>query len=82
MTKNMNPNSPKIMEGTPAKQSVPKRMIRLMRLSLVYSMRKMAVPTPSGVAKMIAKAVKRTVPIIVEDMPPSLPMFLGGSRKN
>jgi hypothetical protein len=81
MTKKTNPNSPKMMEGTPAKQSVPKRITRLVRLSLVYSLKKMAVPTPKGVATMIATAVSAMVPMIVVKIPPSLPMLLGDSRK-
>jgi len=40
MTKKTNPNKPKIMEGTPARQSVPKRIIRLILLSRVYSVKK------------------------------------------
>jgi hypothetical protein len=81
MTKKTNPNNPKIMEGTPARQSVPKRMIRLIWLSLVYSLRKMAVPTPKGAAKKIATMVRAKVPMMVEKMPPSRPIFLGESRK-
>jgi hypothetical protein len=81
MTKKTNPKSPKMMEGTPAKQSVPKRMIRLIRLSLVYSLRKIAVPTPNGVATMIATTVNAMVPMMVVKIPPSLPMLLGDSRK-
>ena len=42
-----------MMEGTPARQSVPKRMMRLTRPSRVYSRRKIAVPTPKGVAMRI-----------------------------
>jgi hypothetical protein len=49
----------------PARQSVPNRMRRLIRLSRVYSS-KMAVPTPNGVAKMIATTVNATVPMMVE----------------
>jgi hypothetical protein len=82
MTKKTKPKSPKMMEGTPAKQSVPKRIIWLIRLSLVYSLRKMAVPTPRGVATIIATTVRAKVPMIVERMPPSRPIFLGESRKN
>ncbi len=77
ITKKINPNSPKMMEGIPARQSVPKRIIRLIWLSLVYSVRKIAVPTPNGVANAIATTVSIAVPIIVENMPPSLPILLG-----
>jgi hypothetical protein len=42
----------------------------------------MAVPTPNGVAKMIATTVNATVPMMVEKIPPSRPMLLGESRKN
>jgi hypothetical protein len=81
MTKKTNPNNPKIIEGTPAKQSVPKRIMRLILLSLVYSLRKMAVPTPRGAPKRMATPVKATVPMMVEKIPPSLPIFFGESRK-
>jgi hypothetical protein len=56
-------------------------MIRLIRLSLVYSLKKMAVPTPNGVAKIIATVVRARVPIMVDKMPPSRPILLGDSRK-
>jgi hypothetical protein len=69
------------MEGTPARQSVPKRMIRLNLLSLVYSFRKIAVPIPKGAAKKIATRVKAKVPMMVEEIPPSRPIFFGRSRK-
>jgi hypothetical protein len=82
MTKNANPNNPKIIEGTPARQSVPKRIIRLTRLSRVYSMRKMAVPTPKGTEKKIATRMSAKVPIIVVRIPPSRPILLGDSIKN
>jgi hypothetical protein len=82
MTKKTNPKSPKIMDGIPARQSVPNRMRRLIRLSRVYSLKKIAVPTPNGVAKMIATTVNATVPMMVEKIPPSRPMLLGESRKN
>ena len=81
MTKKTNPNNPKIMEGTPARQSVPKRIIRLVLLSLVYSLRKMAVPTPSGAPTSMATKVNAAVPMMVEKIPPSRPMLLGDSRK-
>jgi hypothetical protein len=81
MTKKTNPNRPKIIDGTPARQSVPKRITRLVLLSLVYSLRKMAVPTPRGAPTMIATAVKATVPTIVVKIPPSRPIFFGESRK-
>jgi hypothetical protein len=82
ITKKTNPKSPKMMDGIPARQSVPNRMRRLTRLSRVYSLKKMAVPTPKGVAKMIATTVKPRVPMMVEKIPPSRPMLLGESRKN
>jgi hypothetical protein len=81
MTKKTNPKSPKIMEGTPARQSVPKRIIRLILLSRVYSLRKTAVPTPRGAPKKMATPVKTIVPIMVEKIPPSRPIFFGESRK-
>jgi hypothetical protein len=81
MTKKTNPNNPKIMEGTPARQSVPKRMTRLILLSLVYSLKKTAVPTPKGAPKRMATPVKAMVPMMVEKMPPSRPIFFGNSRK-
>jgi hypothetical protein len=81
MTKKTNPNNPKIMEGTPARQSVPKRIMRLILLSLVYSLRKTAVPTPRGAPKRMATPVKAMVPMIVVKMPPSRPILLGDSRK-
>jgi hypothetical protein len=81
MTKKTNPNNPKIMEGTPARQSVPKRMTRLILLSLVYSLKKTAVPTPRGAPKRMATPVKAMVPMMVEKMPPSRPIFFGNSRK-
>src|SRR4030043_2181632 len=81
MTKKTNPNNPKIMEGTPARQSVPKRIMRLILLSLVYSLRKTAVPTPRGAPKKMATPVRATVPMMVEKIPPSRPILLGDSRK-
>jgi hypothetical protein len=81
MTKKTNPNNPKIMEGTPAKQSVPKRIMRLILLSLVYSLRKTAVPTPRGAPKRMATPVKAMVPMMVVKMPPSRPILFGDSRK-
>jgi hypothetical protein len=81
MTKKTNPNNPKMIEGTPARQSVPKRIIRLVLLSLVYSLKKMAVPTPRGAPTMMATAVSAAVPMMVEKIPPSRPIFLGESRK-
>ena len=36
-TNSTKPNSPKMIDGTPAKHSVPKRMVRVSRLSRVYS---------------------------------------------
>jgi hypothetical protein len=81
MTKKTNPNNPKIMEGTPARQSVPKRIIRLILLSLVYSLRKTAVPTPRGAPKRMATPVKAMVPMMVVKMPPSRPILFGDSRK-
>jgi hypothetical protein len=81
MTKKTNPNNPKIMEGTPARQSVPKRMTRLILLSLVYSLKKTAVPTPRGAPKRMATPVKAIVPMMVEKIPPSRPIFFGESRK-
>ena len=81
MTKKTKPNNPKIMEGTPARQSVPNRIIWLTRLSAVYSLRKMAVPTPRGVAMRMATAVRAKVPTIVGKIPPSRPISLGESRK-
>jgi hypothetical protein len=81
MTKKTNPKSPKIIEGTPARQSVPKRIIRLIFPSRVYSLRKTAVPTPRGAPKKIATPVNATVPIMVEKTPPSRPMFFGDSSK-
>src|SRR4030065_601902 len=71
MTKKTNPKSPKMMDGIPARQSVPNRMRRLIRLSRVYSLKKIAVPTPKGVAKMIATTVKASVPMMVEKSPPA-----------
>jgi hypothetical protein len=82
ITKKTNPNKPKMIDGTPARQSVPNRMMRLIRLSRVYSLRKMAVPTPNGVATTIATIVRARVPMIVEKIPPSRPMLFGESRKN
>jgi hypothetical protein len=81
MTKKTNPNNPKIMEGTPARQSVPKRIMRLILLSLVYSLRKTAVPTPRGAPKRMATPVKAMVPMMVVKMPPSRPILFGDSRK-
>jgi hypothetical protein len=81
MTKKTNPNNPKIMEGTPARQSVPKRMTRLILLSLVYSLKKTAVPTPRGAPKRMATPVKAMVPMMVVKMPPSRPILFGDSRK-
>jgi hypothetical protein len=81
MTKKTNPNNPKMMEGTPARQSVPKRIIRLILLSLVYSLKKIAVPTPRGAPMIKATKVKAAVPTMVEKMPPSRPILLGDSRK-
>jgi hypothetical protein len=81
MTKKTNPNNPKIMEGTPARQSVPKRIMRLILLSLVYSLKKMAVPTPRGAPTRMATPVKAKVPMMVEKMPPSRPIFFGELRK-
>jgi hypothetical protein len=81
MTKKTNPNNPKIIEGTPARQSVPKRIMRLILLSLVYSLRKTAVPTPRGAPKRIATPVKAIVPMMVEKIPPSRPILFGDSRK-
>jgi hypothetical protein len=81
MTKKTNPNKPKIMEGTPARQSVPKRIMRLTLLSLVYSLKKMAVPTPRGAPTTMATKVKAAVPTIVEKIPPSRPIAFGDSRK-
>jgi hypothetical protein len=69
------------MEGTPARQSVPKRITRLVLLSLVYSLRKMAVPTPRGAPTMRATTVNAAVPMIAEKIPPSRPIFFGESRK-
>ncbi len=70
----MNPNSPKMMDGIPARQSAPKRMTRVRRFSQVYSVKKMAVPTPSGTATIRAIAVRASVPMIVEKIPPVLPI--------
>jgi hypothetical protein len=70
-----------MIEGTPAKQSVPKRIIRLILLSLVYSLKKMAVPTPSGAPTRIATTVNAKVPMMVDKMPPSRPMLFGDSVK-
>jgi hypothetical protein len=81
MTKKTKPNSPKMMEGIPAKQSVPNRMIKLIRLSRVYSLSKIAVPTPRGAPKKIATPVKAMVPMMVEKMPPPRPISFGESRK-
>jgi hypothetical protein len=81
MTKKTNPNNPKIMEGTPARQSVPKRIMRLILLSLVYSLRKTAVPTPRGAPKRMATPVKAMVPMMVVKIPPSRPILFGDSRK-
>jgi hypothetical protein len=39
VTNRMNPKRPKMIEGMPARQSAPKRMIRVTRLSQVYSVR-------------------------------------------
>ena len=35
----MKPNRPKMMDGTPASDSVPKRMMRVSVVSRVYSVR-------------------------------------------
>ena len=77
ITKNTNPKRPKMIEGTPARQSVPKRMTRLTRLSRVYSRRKIAVPTPKGVAMTMATSVRASVPTMVEEMPPARPIWRG-----
>jgi hypothetical protein len=57
-------------------------MILLILLSRVYSLRKMAVPTPRGTEKKIATRISAKVPMIVEKIPPSRPILLGESRKN
>jgi hypothetical protein len=57
-------------------------MIRLSRLSRVYSLRKIAVPTPKGTEKKMATRMREKVPMIVEKIPPSRPMLLGDSVKN
>ncbi len=39
MAKNTNPNSPKMIDGMPARQSAPKRMTAVSLPSRVYSVR-------------------------------------------
>jgi hypothetical protein len=56
-------------------------MRRLILLSLVYSLRKTAVPTPRGAPNKMATPVKAIVPMIVVKIPPSRPMLFGDSRK-
>ena len=77
VTNRIKPKSPKIIEGIPAKQSAPKRMMRVIRPSRVYSFKKIALPTPKGVAIRMATIVRAIVPIIVEKMPPLFPISVG-----
>ena len=39
LTKNINPNSPSTIEGTPARQSIPNRIALVAQPSVVYSVR-------------------------------------------
>ena len=73
----MNPNNPKIIEGIPARQSVPKRIILVALVSLVYSVRYTDVKIPKGVAIIMASKGSEIVPIIVGKIPPALPISRG-----
>jgi hypothetical protein len=70
------------MDGIPASDSTPKRIILVNQDSFVYSVRKIAVPTPSGVAIKMDKRTRKMVPIIVEKMPPCRPISSGDEKIN
>ncbi len=57
-----------------------KRIILVNQDSFVYSVRKIAVPTPSGVAIKMDKRTRKMVPIIVEKMPPCRPISSGDEK--
>jgi hypothetical protein len=82
VTKRIKPKRPKMMEGIPARHSEPNRITLVMRLSEVYSVRKMAAPTPRGVAKIKAKMIRTIVPTMVEKIPPSFPISTGFLVRN
>jgi len=70
------------MDGIPARDSTPKRMVFVNQDSFVYSVRKIAVPTPRGVATKMDKRTRKMVPTIVEKIPPCLPISSGDEKMN
>ena len=77
IAKKTKPKSPKMIEGTPARQSAPNRITVVSRPSRVYSVRYTAVATPIGAASRTASPATRNVPRIIGKMPPSRPMLRG-----
>jgi hypothetical protein len=77
VTKKINPNKPNIIEGTPARQSVPKRISLVTLDSRVNSTRYTEVQIPKGAATMIANTGNRIVPISIGNIPPDLPISDG-----
>jgi hypothetical protein len=79
ITKNTNPNNPKIIEGTPDKVSAVRFTTQANLLfALEYSSRYTAAATPRGTAKSKATAVRYKVLTMVVDIPPSFPAREGG----
>jgi len=70
-----------MIDGMPARQSVPNRITRVKRVSTLYSERYTAVPTPSGKATVMAPRVRTMVPTMQGKIPPARPMSSGFLRR-
>ena len=81
-TKNVRPNKPKTIEGTPARFAIERRVSVTQADDPPYSCRYTALATPSGSAITRAPAERKKVPTRQGQMPPSLIMLRGGSVRN
>ena len=64
------PKSPKMMEGTPARLSMDRRMSESRRPGLPYSLRNMALSNPSVMAMTMAPRTNSNVPTMAGKIPP------------
>lgn len=71
-----------MIDGTPARFAIERRITVMTGESRLYSLRNTALMTPSGSAITRAPAARRNVPTMHGQMPPSLIMLRGASVKN
>ena len=78
--KKIYPNKPNMMEGIPARVSVPKCRTRIRKFCLEYSVRNTAASTPMGTAMISVNTIIKIVLRIMVEIPPTVPPSLGSSR--